>query len=487
MKKIFAILLITALLMTLTACAEEAPVITAEPTPTAVPSPTEIPVEPEEGIVETSLMDVAYPEDWYYNEDTSYIDHETAILLFEHMGVDGSLHHVYISAIYGNAEHYRSQLNTLGVDAFDMVTNGTGTFADVAGMSLRVVEGLDYYGMPTINYIGRDAAKGLSLFVEVSAMGTLDPVPVEELLSGVVVHVEDGGFSDPPWFWEGEAYNFTETAPVSVGDYTINATQLKLDVPLESFDNFSNRIALSGDSLWISAHSTLYEYTMGDTGLSYISEMVSPNGNAVTSLASDTMGNLYVADYTWALNRLSPTGEMFTYEGIVDHIDMHPDGTWGIEYFSGSNVLKFSLDGDNVIEETLIEVGDFTIWNAHISQNHIMLFGGYYEAEHQLVKVYGHDGTHKLDLSIDEAMVLSDVVETTNGFVGLGNLDDKLYLWDHSGSYLGFATISDLLGANYASLTSAAVTPDGSLLVSFVQDRPDDSGDEVIIANITGF
>ncbi len=495
MKKLLVLLLALALIFSLAACGDDdAPEETKAPAPTEEVEPTDgggdEPASADGTLLETTVLDITYSDDWFYDEEYTYEYDGSVSLNFEIIEDDTTVQWVDISLDVESPSYYRGYLNSAGIDAYDLVTNNTGTYVDIAGMQMLVIEGIDWAGDPYLRYLGRDESRSLTFDIDITTMGTLETELIDALLSSIVIKVEDGDLVDPPWFWEGTPIDFSGTAPLSVGGYTLTATHLKMDMPFETFNIFDAYIALSGNTLWLNADDKLYQYNMAGDTLSYIGEYTTPTGDTVGEIASDTAGNIYASDFISPMFRIAPDGMVTQFDIVDDTTAMHPSGTWGLSYFGSSDIEKVTINGDTVSKEMFLASSDeFSPWSIDITQNYILIYGSETADSTYNVRVYDFSGNVVMKLTRSDGSFgsITDIVETANGFIAIDGNFRELVMWDLSGNFIGVVDIPMLMGPDYCWPSSLINAPDGSLLICYTQERDDESGDEVLISRITGF
>ena len=88
---------------------------------------------------------------------------------------------------------------------------------------------------------------------------------------------------------------------------------------------------------------------------------------------------------------------------------------------------------------------------------------------------------------INDITVMTAVIETANGYLGVDGNYRELFFWGTDGSFLGKAEASDLFGASYPWMSDAVPDADGHILICMTQERTDESCDEVLMFRLTGF
>ncbi len=499
MKKLIVLLLSGLMIFSLSACGGEEEAATPPPAPEPVveepvaePAPAEEPEPVVEGETYSgNALNITYSEPWIFDEDyTSEYEDYTSISL-DIMDGEDYLATIYIEISEDDAEYYREQFSRHDIDAYDVVVNGNvGETINISGVECHVAHGVSW-GEEVMYIFGRDIAKGTNIDIEVN--GEYEQADLEAILAGIEITLPDQGLTDPPWFWEGTPFVAGEPISVAAGDYTLTAELLTMDAPLQAFDVFSGRIAKgAGDALWIAADGKLYQYTMGET-LSLIGQIELPID--ADEISADNAGNIYVNDFIEPLQIIDPSGAITATSRTIDaNFVVHPSGEWGLDYFFGSEINKLTFaDGDYTSAEFLVESEDFTFDSAALSEDRVYVNGVNADSD-SFIRVYDLDGNmlHELgglEFGVDPDVIgsITQIASTDNGIVALdGNLR-SLLIWNHAGEFIANIDVEDLFNVEYPWVSSITNAGDGTLLVSLIEERPDSSGDEILVYRVTGF
>ena len=499
MKKsiIFAVVLV--FLLCLTACGGGNDTVATEPeaetTVSAAPESTEPSPEPSEEPADlgtaltTEFWSVSYSDDWSYNEEEDLYESEgyysSATLSI--MDGEDAIVSAYIDATIEGPGYYRDYLKDAGIDAYEMVENNAVEFVSIGGVDC--VESIgEYWGDPCLSYYGR--VEGANATVLVQITGEYDDEMVAALLDTLSFTLEDFGNIDPPWPWNGEPFSTESTVSAMVGTYTLNAQWLPTDESLITDDIFSGRVVASGDKVYVLLDGVLKQYANDGTSLTY--EMDIPLNDDYEEICVDTNGVLSVSGFMADFIQIKDGEIIFSYDG-PDYVAMHPSGTWGISWFSGSDVDYITLSGGTLQMETWTFAEVDIISSVSISENYIFVSGSSVAHSEQSIFVYDLNGNLQLTLGDkefgepDSLGSITAVIETASGFVGIdGNMRD-VCLWTTDGTYIGSLEDSDLFGTYYPWMSSAASMADGSIIVGMTEEREDSSADEFIVFILSGF
>ncbi len=498
MKKLIVLLLSGLMIFGLSACGGEEEAATPPPAPVVEEPVVEepAPVEEPEPVIsgETysgNALNITYSEPWIFDENyTSEYEDYTSISL-DIMDGENYLASAYIEISEDYAEYHRELFSIHDMDAYDIVVNGNiGETINVGGVECHVAYGVSW-GDPVTYIFGRDIAKSANIDIEIS--GEYEQADLEALLAGIEITLPDLGATDPPWFWEGEPFVAGEPISLAAGDYTLTAELIAFDEPLQVFDVFSGRIAKGvGDDLWVAADAKMYQYTLGET-LATVGRLELPID--ADEICADGNGTIYINDFMEPLHFINTEGMVFsTYDTVDANFVVHPSGIWGLDYFFGSeiNLLTFT-DGNYASTDFLAETEDFTFDSVAISEDRVYVNGVNADSD-SFIRVYDLDANliHELgglEFGVDPDVIgsITQIASTDNGIIALdGNLR-SLLIWNHAGEFIANVEVEDLFNVEYPWVSSIINAGDGSLLVALIEERPDSSGDELLIYRLTGF
>ena len=454
---------------------------------TAAVTTTEQAIEGTE--LTTTMFSLIYPDDWEVNEDNTSDGDSYCYADLTIPDGDGYLVECTVSAIVNEASSYRDSLGNSGIDAYQLVEEKTVETVNIGGVECVEYEGT-YWGEPVLYYLGRDEGAGTT--VSVMFYGDFQDSRVPDLIRSMNFTLNDTGEVDPPWPWNGEPYSTDAQHTYGVGSMTVTSDWLQFEEPLLADDIFSGRVEVTGDTVWVLLDDTLYEYTYGDGTLTYVSEMDLSEEGDYSELSSDQNGRLYVSGFMDRM-LIIENGEIASRIDDVDVTVMHESGNWGISYFFGDTLKKVTLKGDSAKLEDWPLRADEETASAFLSANHVYVSGTSIEKDNEAVWVFDTEGNQQFELgnaSMGEPGwmgSITDVVETENGFIILDGNMRSLFFYGTDGDLIATVDDADLFGSDYPWISSAAMMPDGSILIALVDERADESADELLLFRLSGY
>ena len=270
MKKLLALLLALAMLLSLAACGgtEKPTEPTDEPTekPTQDVAPTDPTTESPAAntkTLETPLWTLTYDADtWYYAEEDLYTDEDWSKVILM-IPVEGDEYDYVVNAeirvSLEDPSNFRDYLNSYGFDAYEYAENNAYDFTPVGGVDCLRQEG-NYWGSPCLRYFAREEAAGATVFVEI--VGEYEDERVQQLLDGLTFHLTDIGNVDGPWEWEGEPF-VGEAHAITLGDMTLRSEWIPFEGGLVTDETFDHDIAVVDNRAYVLSDGQLlcYAYT----------------------------------------------------------------------------------------------------------------------------------------------------------------------------------------------------------------------------------
>ncbi len=487
MKKIIALILVSTLLVSMAACSSTA---NNESTPDTDKSNETSSTERVEGTLSSAVMfDVTLTPEWTEEVDSRYEGDAFSTVIYNVVEDEEVIVSVEITLDTADVTGFRDSVKLLGVDLYEYAVNDAGERFTIADYEC-VMAVREYWGEELLSYVGRDEKSGTTL--EVDVYGDFNNPLVTELLSTLTPKTEDLGLVDYPYFWDGKPFATTDLT-AQVGNFTITSTPVPLEEPTQVNDIFSIRVAKIDDSkIYLGYDNMLLQYNLSDTLTA--GEFIALE-DTFSEMESDNNGNLFISSLGSNLVKLTPDKSSLTYNNISEMISIHPSGEWGLTYFVNSEVERVDLNGDSAAVSTFKNKDElFDTDTVRFTTNHILLFGNEIDSDTHKVMVLDNNKTPLFILGGDDFAedddyygAITDVVETSNGFiVADGNLRD-FYFYDLQGNYIGNLSDSDLLGTSYPWISDMQLMDDGSILIAYSQQREDYSGYEVLITKITGF
>jgi len=475
MKKLIAMILTLAMVLSLAACGEKKSDEKKETEPAA----------PDGETLELELCSLVYdPAAWTYSEDSVYKNKEYAEVNMQIPdGEDGYIVNLQLQVSLTDAGGFRDNLSSNGFDAYKYAVDNAYPLTDVGGVACLSVEG-EFWGEGYIRYIGRDEARSVSVWVEVC--GAYDDPRVEQLLKGLTIHAEDIGNQDGPWPWEGEAFT-SDGGAAGVGAYSVSSQWIPISKCITTIETFDHGVTVAGDKVYLLVNGVLQQYAFDGASLTYEKDLLE-KGDFRQLQATDD-GTVWASGFAEALVGLQSGTETFRTEDY-DYVTMAPSGQWGISWFSGSDCQKIILSGDSFTTVNVAFPQVSSISTLIIDEEYIYIAGQAADESGHKVFVYDPDGVLKLVLEGEggEALgCITYIAKTANGFIGLdGNLRNVV-LWEPDGTFIGALPDGDLFDTAYPWFCGGAKLHDGSILVIMTEDRADESAMELVAFKLTGF
>lgn len=489
MKKVLALLLVAVICVAFAACkgGTEEPTKAPESSETAAPENTDKPEAPADGTeVANDFWSVTYTDAWTYNEEDDLKEgSDYANIEFTNAADDDLT--VFVELSYEDCEDYREFIMNSELDEKEVVENGAGEYAKISGRDFLIVTG-KYYGDDCTRYLLRDSDAGATAMIRV--IGDAENADVKALISTVEFKITRDGEMDPPWYWAGEPMN-KGTNEVMCGTTTYKATQLVFDDYVMCDDIFSGRVAVNGSDVYTLCDNVLSHYTVDGDKITF--DKVIELDKEYKEMQFDKNGNLWLSNFMKPLICLKD-GEIVASYDDIKYAEMAPDGTWGISYFTGNEVEKFTISGDIVSKET-VTLDDIKMVSAfEITDDEILITGSKNDEEgNHCLFVYDHSLNLKSiigDCAFGEEGHLASVTEIIAGEKGYFLVDGNfrnITLYSKDGECMGEMDSDDLFGCSYPWMSCADELDDGRILVGMTQERDDKSCDEFVLFAVEGF
>lgn len=479
MKKLFALLMALAMLLTLAACGGK--------------DNQNDPVKPSNNgnqdgtlsTVETALFSVSYAADWVNLED--YMDNEddycnVNLQILDPEDSDYYLIDVEITVSLEDPYDFREDLVYYGFNQYEYEVDHAYTTTAIGGVELLKYDD----GEETLVYFNRVEGAGATICIDFDAVDITDE-RIAALLSGITFHIEDVGNEDGPWEWEGEPF-YTDDHSVNAGGYTLTSKFLPFESPVCTFETFDHSIAAAGNKLYILADGQLMQCQSDGSVLAFVTSVQLPEDDyEIMSATSD--GSVWLSGSLNDIVRVKDGSIVNTYEDI-DNLVMHPSGTWGISYFASNecNIIDFNGASCTATPITFYEVD--TIMHVSMDANNIYICGSAADDSGHKVFIYGKDGVLRNVLCDSEGEGMGSitfVTQTANGFIGFdGNMRDVI-LWDISGKFIAEVSDGELFGTGYPWFCASTVAADGTIYTLMTDEREDQSATEVLVFQVKGF
>lgn len=486
MKKIFALALAVLMTLSMAACGGNGnPTDETTDSTASTQGTSNNASEPDENLTihENTFFTVGYKEEdgWTLAEDdfSIYDDGGNAYLrILDEDGDTGLL--VKIEADEESASSFRSTLHANEVDMKAYV-EGTWASETIGGLQMAAVdkEGGEWY------FFGRDAAAGVSYTVSVTDWE--DP-RVADLVRNITFTAAAADNMDPPWPWEGAPFS-GGTLSQTVGAYNLTAQFLPMDEPMVTYETFEHDIVVMGDKVYLLSDGELYQYAYDGSSLKRIKEISLPGEYEILEKGAD--GKIVLSNFMEPVFGHDGDSAQFSYEG-PDKFTVAPDGTWGISWFvSGEDCELYTFQNSTLTGTPFPFAEVDTISQICIDSNYILISGSSKEDNKHYLFVYDYSGELQLQLGGEpDGFGLGSItyaVSTDNGFLALDGNMREVVLWSADGTWLGAADDGDLFGTNYPWIAAADRAEDGSILIVMSEERPDQSADEVLVYQLSGF
>lgn len=481
MKKLLALLLALVMVLSLAACGEkEGKDGEDKPKTDSTEKPTTEPSNPTEGeTLKTNLWTLVYDSEvWSYDEEEDLYDDEeySKISLYIKEDEESYLTHAEIQVSIENHQDFRGDLEYYGFDAYEYAVNNAYELVNVGGVDCLVYEG-EEWGEAFVHYLGRDEAASATVWVNI--YGDCEDSSVAALLEGLTITVEDIGNEDAPWPWDGEPFSAADESAMA-GTYTVSSQWLPITDSVVTTETFDHAVAVSGDKAYLLVDGVLKQYQYDGTSLVYEKDIAVDGEFGCIQATSD--GAVWISGFMEPLVSFKNGVQSGSYEG-TDEVTMHPDGTWGISWFSGPECEKIVLSGGAMTTSAITFAEVSTISTLIIDEDYIYVCG--YAADDSGHKVFIYDTNGALQMELtdkdgDSLGSISFIAQTEGGFLGMDGNMREVVLWTTDGEYIGSIEDSDLFGTNYPWFCGGTLLDDGSILVVMTEDRADESAMELV-------
>ena len=494
MKKLIALLLALMMVLSLAACGNGDETPTTEPnTPTApaqtkpqesTQAPTE--AEPVGELTETARWSLRYdPEIWAWEDEDALDDGDyrsrLTMIIPDPEDKEEELVWFRINAMEVDHENFRSNLRRDGFDQYEYIVNNAYETVAVGGLDFLLDDSDEDYHL----YFTRIVSAGVDVEIEIS--GDTSHQAVADVLATLNFTIEEGDNVDPPWYWEGTPYA-VEPGSVVVGTYTLNSTQIPFAESIVTYETFNHNVAAVGETVYIFSSGVPYSYSYDGTTLTLLQQHdLGKTYDTVEPAADGTVWCSYLGS---PLINWNGSEILASYEG-VKNVAIHPNGKWGVGWFTGSNPLKLTFaDGVMTTEEVALpEVKSLS--HVVIDENGYLYACGSSASDNKhRVFVYNENMELQATLQDGDGGGLGSVTfatSTDNGFLLVDGNMREILLYTKDGTYIGVCKLNELCGTGYPWPCDATVTEDGSILVIMTDERQDESADELIAFKISGF
>jgi len=467
---------------------------TTEPEPTQEPDTAA--ALPQ--VYECAFFTAAFPDDWVQNEYSTYNWDTYYSVQYDLNDENGwYVNNVCVEASVEEVAGYRTELDTLleavkaeGKDALDELTIGGYTFLGAVTY--------DYGTYAT--YLARVPEASMTLTVTIYEPDTIADV-LPDILASIhfTFPIPDPPLMDPPLPEDGEAYQ-PVTATVSIGGYDLKAEWLPTETSVYNTSFYNNSLAVVGDTVYILTGQKLRIFNRSGNQLIAAGDPLTLDDN-YQFLSSVSDGTVYITDgYYQALTYSNGALNKFDFDR---YLAMHPDGQWGLGFWSSYDVKKvtFTADGAATKSWALTDLSDDTLRKGRftsvsyitITDDHVFVVGSDAQSDGAtIIAMYDFDGNELAIFGsadwMDDAYIVSvvGIVQTEDRILVLDGFYNNFKLFKLDGTFLGNVSCDPLLGTLYPWPVSMVASDNGAIaLIS--QERSDQSATELLAFEITGF
>lgn len=449
---------------------------------TAADDSTE-PAEPADGtLVETGFFSFTYGGDWVFDSAnvSDYDDYAYAYVEIPDSETGWALVSVSISVEVNEPFSFAETLHNSGMDLYDALKLDAYETTPIGGMNFWVADD----GSCT-EYYGYDQTSNTFVVIRVNDSEYLEQA--QEILSSLHFTCPEYGGEVTPMYWEGEPYSVAPRT-TTVGSFTVESKQLTDNLAFPTYDSFSSRVAVAGDTYYVLKDGALEEYTRSGDELSYQIDWTLPY--EPRELMVDANGTPCISAFLEGLTRLdSDSGT--TIAPDASYVKAHPSGEWGISYFSNGEITRIDFASGAAENYTL--PGISLISSLTVTENYLVVSAVLDDEDSTAcLKVYDFDYNELGYLDSESTTTgfygsVSTVTETANGLIAFdGNMRD-VYFLDQSFALILAVDMEDLIGTDYPWPCDAVTLDDGSVVICITDRRADESAEETVLIQLSGF
>lgn len=433
-------------------------------------------------LLETGYFTLTYGGDWICDpeEVDDYEDSSAANLEIPDPEKDRSLVYIRIVVNVNTPFDFATTMFRNGMNFYDAVNEDAYETVPIGGMNFWRDE-TTY----TVWYYGYDETSNTFVTIYVSD---------KEYIEQAQEVIDTLQFTRPaytgdaiPLYWEGEPYA-AEPHSTNVSGFTVTTKQLANDLAYPTYNFAQSRAASDGEYYYVLNDGSLEVYTRSGDALAYQGDWALPFEPNEFFLESN--GIPCISAFTKDLTRLdSETGTVIAED--TDYVAAHPSAAWGISYFSSGEIAK--VDFTTGTSETLTLPGVATLSSLTITENYILASVILDDANRTpCLKIYDFNFNEVGGLDENGTTTgcygsVSTAAETANGLIVFdGNMRD-VYFLDNSLTLIETVDMDVLFGTDYPWPCSAVTMDDGSVLLCLTDHRADDSADETVLFEISGF
>ena len=473
MKKLFAVIIALAMLLSFAACGKD------------TPQKPKTPSGDSDTGIEASLFSVDFGGDWINDYDEFEDEDEfcTAVLkVLDPEDEDYYLIEAVIEVAIDEPYDFREDLVYYDFNQYEYKENNAYETVNIGGVDLLRYDD----GEETLIYFNRVEGASATVYIKFDAVDISDS-RIDELLEGITFNLEDIGNVDGPWEWEGEEF-YADDASVNAGAFTVETQFVPFESPITTFDTFEHSVAAIGDRIYVLTEGELNVCHYNGTELVFVEKIDLPEDD-YDRIESTSDGRLWVSGGMNDILCIKDGNIVATYEDI-DNLAIHPSGTWGVDFFTSNecNIINFS--GNTFAATPVVFKEAKTVMHICVDENNIYVCASAADDSGHKVFVYNKSGVLQKTLCDAEGEGLGSVTfitQTANGYIAFdGNMRDVL-LWDNNGTFIEEISDRDLFSTGYPWFCDSAVLDDGSVITIMTDEREDKSATELVAFIVRGF
>ena len=422
------------------------------------------------------IPDTLKENEEYASEDSDYSSN-----IFEALNSSEEVERsVKIEVTKEDSMDYRRGIISYDIDLKDYAEGKIDTVT-LGGMAFAKIS-TESWGETNTVFMSRYEASQMSVTIKVT--GDADSDDIQSVLNTIEFTLPEGTETDAPYPWDGEPL-ITEAGTADIGSYNLTAKQIIASESILPNDIFDNRVAVVGDTMYALSDYHLYIFKLNGTKAE-LQETVEFE-NDYSQMSCDENGNVYISGFMGPL-LVYRDGKQTDAPDGEDQFVISRDGSFGVEYFTSPdevNKVTFNADG-TVSRETLpVDTNIISmVSDVFITKDYILISGNAADDSGHKLFVFDHSGKYLRTLADSEGESLGSItgaVQTDNGIMAIDGNMRTVVLWDNEGKCLGEADDSNLFGTNYPWISGLTQTKDGKIYVSMIEERTDNSWDEMIM------
>ncbi len=423
-----------------------------------------------------NIPDTLKENEEYASEDSDYSSN-----IFEALNSNEEVERsVKIEVTTEDSLDYRRGIISYDIDLKDYADGKIDTVT-LGGMDFVKIE-TESWGETNTIFMARYEASQMSVTIIIT--GDADSDDIQSVLNTIEFTLPEGTETDAPYPWDGEPL-ITQTGTADIGSYNLTAKQIIASESILPNDIFDNRVAVVGDTMYALSDYHLYIFKLNGTD-AQLQETVEFE-NDYSQMSCDENGNVYISGFMGPL-LVYRDGKQTDAPDGEDQFVISRDGSFGVEYFTQpDDVNKVTINEDGTVSRETLPVDTNIISmvsDVFITKDYILISGNAADDSGHKLFMFDHSGKYLKTLADEEDGSLGSItgaVQTDNGILAVDGNMRTVILWDNDGKFIGEADDGDLFGTNYPWISGLNQTKDGKIYVSMVEERADNSWDEMIM------